>query len=99
MASTCTIAKVLLRCDYDECPHIVRIYPGVGMEETGRFHMRIPVADRHRLRELAELAQRSESDVVRLLIRAARPGNLASLVTVLAPTETREPAQSERQAA
>lgn len=41
--------------------------------KTTRFEMRIPLADRRRLRALADLAQRSESDVLRVLIRAARP--------------------------
>lgn len=70
------------------------------MEDSGRFQLRIPRADRHRLRELAEQAQRSESDVVRLLIRAADQRHITTGIPLPErPGEAETLAPVERQAA
>lgn len=70
------------------------------MGDSGRFHLRIPRADRLRLHALAEQAQRSESDVVRLLIRAAEPRHITTGIPLPErPGEAETLAPSERQAA
>ncbi len=52
-----------------------------------RLDMRISRDDRRRLSALAELTQRKESDVVRLLIRSAQPTDFGGIALSSAPVE------------
>lgn len=56
-----------------------------------RLDMRISPDDRRRLAALAELTQRKESDVMRLLIRSARPVDCGGIALSSAPPAVPSP--------
>lgn len=61
------------------------------MTHSDIFSMRISPEDRRRLAELAESADRSESAVVRLLIRVATPVACGGITVTPAMQSTRLP--------
>jgi len=63
------------------------------MANTPLFQMRLATEDRQRLRDLAARAQRSESEIVRLLLRQAEPARVNTGIpslTLDAPIAERE---------
>lgn len=66
-----------------------------GLVCTERFQLRLTSEDRRRLRDLAEATQRSESDVLRLLVRVTPPTLVGPGV---APSDVSSAVSAERKA-
>jgi len=67
--------------------------------QSDTFTMRISPVDRRRLTVLAEQVARSESDVIRLLIRNAQPAAIGGISLSAVPVQERDHAPEVVQSA